>query len=688
MKTKKYGGEINDNWTQYGDVCVRQSTGNFLKGSGNWYFVVNTYIKDDKTFTFYPNNNKLIHSQPPTTLIMNETLRKENVIMQLNNSRILKKCEQNVGNDFGIINTEEVNRKFNINVPRYLTLILVRVNTMHKKMSNYIAQIKNVVDIDSYLPNTGSEMYKLKNYATKATKYMEQNPKFNLETDFDQLPTQVDIGPDSAGIHLGDLIIQQMSGPISTYYLRPKQNIYDSGEARFFPLILLFGDMHRSYANSCSPCDYTNLCYKISDPYLLKKIDNLSTSTHPIDFYTESRIEDTREGFKNGYMEELTTQNMVVCGNHTLKTTSPSEYAKKCPTKNIRWQGGDPRFSYDYSESFFSSLRTEILDLINITSTTRSSSLKNVKKIIKNHFKTIDDFKHFFNPLMYLKDTEITSQIKEATNALTESNKLMSELMEKTKSPDVDFEIARLKMSIIKNTQIKEQNERLYEDKCNKAYTEFTENIFSFLTKGNSLILKQIQKQNYAPFTTFDFWKKIFKLSLKTDFELFKIHSFIPTTLNYMYKLVYVDSDLKLPKPVDLASSYITLFLMNIDSSFMNMYAVARILKQPEEGIRASMSICYFGDLHIQSIVGLFDSIGYEVGFSYLSPKTKKFVANSRCQHYTTKLNLTEELEKHNKAVDKEQSSMPILIKVPPKPVKPWYKWGGTRKHKKSKQYE
>lgn len=678
-RTKKmYGGDINDIWTQYGDVCVRQSTGNLLKGNGNWYFVVNTYIKDDKSFTFYPNNNKRIYSVPPTTLIMNETLRKENVIMQLNNSRILKKCQQNIGNDFGIINSEEVNRKFNINVNRYLTIILVRINSMQKKMSNYIPFIKNIKDIDSYLPDTGSEMYKFKNYVSKEAKYIEQNPEFDLiKTNLDELPTPVDIGPESAGIHFGDLIIQNMSGPISTYYLRPKQNVYDSGEARFFPLVLLFGDMHRSYANSCSPCDYTNLCYKISDPYLLKKIDNLSTPTHPIDFYTESFLEDTGEGFEDGYMEELTTQNMVVCGNHKLKTTNPSEYAKKCPTQNIRWQGGDPRFSFDYSESFFSKLRTALKDLSNVNSNSRSSTLKMINKILKNHFKTIDDFKQFFNPLMYLKNTEITSQIKEATDTLTESNKLMSELMEKPKSLDVDFEIARLKMSIVKNTQIKEQNERLYADKCDKAYTEFTENIFSFLTKGNSLLLKQIQKQTYASFTKIEFWKKICKLSLKTDFELIHLHSLIPSILNYMYELVYLDNYLNLPQTVNSYSAYMTLFMHTIDSSFMNMYALARILKQPEEGVRSSMSICYFGDIHIQNIVGLLDLIGYEVGFSYLSPKTNRFLAESRCQQYTTKLNLTEELEKHNRDIDKEQPLVSIKVA---KPVKPWYKWGGTRK--------
>ena len=444
--------------------------------------------------------------------------------------------------------------------------------------------------------------------------------------------------------------------------------------------------MHRSYVNSCSPCDYTNLCYKISDPYLLKKIDTLSTPTHPIDFYTESRIEDTELGFENGYMEELTTQNMVVCGNHKLKTTNPTEYARKCPTKNIRWQGGDPRFSFDYSESFFSSLRTELKELSNVTSNYRSYALKSIKKIVKNHFKTIDDFKQFFNPLMHLKDIyEITSQIKETIDKITESNKLMDELMTKPKSLDIDYEIARLKMSIHSNTQTKEQNERLYTDRCDKVYTDFTENIFSFLSKGNSLILKQIQKQTYPPFTKIEFWKKIYKLSLKMDFELFHLHHFVPNILNYMYELVSPDHYLNLPKTVNSYSAYMTLFMLNIDSSLMNMYAVARILKQPEEGVRSSMSICYFGDLHIQSMVGLLDSIGYEVGFSYSSHKSHQFLAESRCQQYATKLNLTEELEKHNRAIDKEQPLM-APIKVA-KPVKPWYKWGGkTRKCKINKK--
>ena len=93
MKTKKYGGHINAEWGQYGDVCVRQSTGDFFSGSGNWYFVVNSYIRNIDTQTFELNRNKGIMLIPSTTLIINDTLRKEGVFMNLNNPKLINKCK-------------------------------------------------------------------------------------------------------------------------------------------------------------------------------------------------------------------------------------------------------------------------------------------------------------------------------------------------------------------------------------------------------------------------------------------------------------------------------------------------------------------------------------------------------------------------------------------------------------------
>ena len=39
------------------------------------------------------------------------------------------------------------------------------------------------------------------------------------------------------GLQIGDTNITKISGPVSMYYLRPKQEIYDNGGADNFPLL-------------------------------------------------------------------------------------------------------------------------------------------------------------------------------------------------------------------------------------------------------------------------------------------------------------------------------------------------------------------------------------------------------------------------------------------------------------------
>ena len=83
--------------------------------------------------------------------------------------------------------------------------------------------------------------------------------------------------------------INSLSGPVSFYYLRPKEEVYEDGNGKYFPLIVLFGDEHRSLKGTCDPCvcDTKTCCYKLSDPEFLEKIDTLA-SFYPVDFYAET----------------------------------------------------------------------------------------------------------------------------------------------------------------------------------------------------------------------------------------------------------------------------------------------------------------------------------------------------------------------------------------------------------------
>jgi hypothetical protein len=67
------------------------------------------------------------------------------------------------------------------------------------------------------------------------------------------------------GLIMNGKKITSISGPVSFYYLRPTKQVYDDGNKEYddcnkeyFPLIVLFGDTHRSDNNYCNPCECTH----------------------------------------------------------------------------------------------------------------------------------------------------------------------------------------------------------------------------------------------------------------------------------------------------------------------------------------------------------------------------------------------------------------------------------------------
>ncbi len=273
----------------------------------------------------------------------------------------------------------------------------------------------------------------------------------------------------------------------------------------------------------------------------------------------------------------------------------------------------------------------------------RQITIKGIRELLTtNHFETIADFIHFFNPFTKLNNLLLLS-IQQNKIFIIEFNRQIDQLVDilalSPTNSDMEVRIEALKQQVRKITREQAQNEKKYEDSLDPIYSAFTDNIFEFLGKGNSLILKQIKKQTYPEFKSIEFWKNLFKMSLKMSFEKHNMFMLDKTPF-----ILYIINTLL----TDITASYtpVSLLFLSITSPLLDIYAIARILKQPEGGPRSSMSICYFGNNHIENMVVLLKHIGYELVFSNLG--------ETRCQTYTTQLNLTSELDKYNSYVDKE----------------------------------
>ena len=426
------------------------------------------------------------------------------------------------------------------------------------------------------------------------------------------------------GLQIGDTNITKISGPVSMYYLRPKQEIYDNGGADNFPLFLLFGDIHFSKKDNCNPCynvDKNSSCYEISDAKFLKQLDTLSSNNLPIDFYTEYWLDTNLiEQNKDGYMYEMINNERLWCYNMYRTDTNFNTFRNTnyCPTNNIRWHLADIRMAgNNMSPDKIDDIATDLLKKINISdkyqnysyietqintillyfSNKENKSKKFVLENIfneKNIFKSIDDFKKLLKTLCYINN-----------NNNNNNNKL----------------------------NIKKFGEILFKNYINE--------------NTNSFIFKQIIKQDYIEFKNIKYWRYFYKNSLR------KLNIYLNLNIKDIEQLIDkldIDSDLS-EENYKLCGKLMTL----ITVPFMDIYILCRVFKKPVTKIkhdkrstldvRPSLVISYLGDWHIQNIVDILQLTGFYNLEHQINSNNNN---NKRCININFKLNLSEQVKNHN----------------------------------------
>ena len=440
-----------------------------------------------------------------------------------------------------------------------------------------------------------------------------------------ELVQEVDPVEPVPGFVINNKIIDSISGPTSFYYLRPTQQVYSDGNGKYFPLVVLFGDYHRSEDNYCSSCNCSlerkYCCYKLSDPSFLRSIDELA-STYTIDFYTETFFEGTGEGFKGGMMEDMTTGNMITCYNRDLRGTLED----RCPTKNIRWQAGDVRLA-----------GTSLHDLYGIKNT----------KFIKSE--------------KYLKNSYIESQLSSIINLIVNFfNQSINygnfelELAVLTELHGIITESAFGTLEIFQDVLLS-----LFDDD-KFDFNKFSKTIFQAFDKDNSVIYKQVLKQTYGNFADIEQWSDFYARSL--NFVFTDITGIQVSTL----KLIISNLDKYLRQEIKISLldySLFNIFSTRILAGLVDVYFIARMFKQPTDGNRSDLTFSYFGDYHILNIKDLLLSTGaYELVVSK-NVNNKPFSnKEDRCLYFTNKrvgffglidmkggdnVNLDKELRKH-----------------------------------------
>ena len=363
--------------------------------------------------------------------------------------------------------------------------------------------------------------------------------------------------------------ISSISGPVSFYYFRPTNKLSK------LPLIMLFGDMHRARHNMCIKCscskDKKSCCYKLSDPRFLKLFDVVA-SRFPIDFYTETSFLGTGSGFKNGEMEILTTGNMTSCYHHRLRDTKYN----KCPTRNIRWHAGDIRAASYYTYYMY-------IDQINSENT--AAEYKKTSKYFEYSLYVESQLKLIFT-MIKLNQTITEEYFQSTVFGSFEGFKSFILILFGPENDENDFNLFYLK--------------------------NFARALFDF---GQlSAINKQIQKQSLDELKNREVWVRLYANGIKKIFNMM-----IADGSKSEIKIEIQSTTLENIKEEDIKICW-KLIGLGITTPLLDMYVLARMFKQPTDGYASSLSIAYFGDEHIVSMVDILRNLD-----DTLNMKTSKY---------------------------------------------------------------
>jgi len=352
------------------------------------------------------------------------------------------------------------------------------------------------------------------------------------------------------GIHHANKTIKKISGPCSMFYLKP------SGNSPFYgPPILIFGDYHTSYDFMCKPCiskKGKDSCYEISSSELYA---TLSGKEKNVDMYTEAfpntsgSMLNWFDGFRGGPMFDM--RKFIYC------FPNASEYDKTiCLNPNIRWHTSDARFgNIKYSKS-----RKNVIEMLLFYPAWVNSKDGTTKADLDKYFMV-----HGFNPSESELET-VRLILKSIIKADSSGNNL-----------EYDIE-------------------------------NYVDTYFSIINPSNSLIAKQISKQQQT--LDKEFWKRAMKDMLKSRL-LVKI-PFKRMREYDLYTDFYGTSDLAIFSAARVATSKeIFEFFLGIQNALLDIYFLTRVFKRTSPSF---LTICYFGNSHATSIVNtLFYTFKYVV---------------------------------------------------------------------------
>ena len=380
------------------------------------------------------------------------------------------------------------------------------------------------------------------------------------------------------GIHIGGKMIKKISGPVSMYYVTPPSN-----SSFYGPPILLFGDYHRSYDNMCKKCYLKDNCYPISHDKLYSIISTEKNADVYIETFpnTSGSLSIFTEGFKGGPIHDVISKFSSCFPN--VAGNSKSSKSEKC--KNIRWHTADSRLgSIKYS-------RTKKIPI---------ESLLFYPYFCNQYKRTKQEVEN-----LYIKYGFLPSQ-----SELDNIRIILRSLIVENSTGKLVFDIQG-----------------------------YVDTFFSFINTSNSLIAKQISKQQ-GPLDI-NFWKKVLNEMLSPICGKINI-PFQRLDKYRQFVDVYGSSDMAIYSGDDFINDMILL----VHNTMLDLYFLTRVFKRTSPSF---LTVCYFGNLHSLSILHtLINIFRYQVKFYENQSSTL-----NRCVEINMPLYLDDDIKESKEKYDK-----------------------------------
>lgn len=448
----------------------------------------------------------------------------------------------------------------------------------------------------------------------------------------------------TSGLHIGDRVIRRISGPVSMYYLKPSVERFIEAQQQGLnlPLLLLFGDMHRSSEMACESCTCDkphDCCLKLSDLSFLKDLDRIAEA-YPIDFSTESApyfyvpIMKNRLHNKGFLFQDLIAETATNCHVRTPAST-------RCPTRFIRWQHVDSRFMRHTIEGY---LYMPLSDWFN--------KILDTKKDQSNlHSHTLGDLTTF-----------LSSDQSSAKKNISYTN------------VDVVLRNAGLRFMREFMTIVFEDQPNTEKDKITRMIDLYLDEIVQYRGSRKSVLFKQIDKLPIKPMKEVTFWKDLYKKLALSDgmlieelervyvalYDKYDNAGSVPFVKWVMDSLSYEKSRplnhknnpfvLYRPMFLDIIHT-LNNFCILFFSITLDLYYIARLFKIPDNNIPPVLNVGFFGNIHTKHIVEclLSDPFGYHLEYSSIADihsRGSLFGDKSiRCREIQKKIDLSTDLE-------------------------------------------